>query len=320
MTDLPPPGEGVRLGWDAVPAAVRTSIQLRLGAGIVSLENQPGGFSPGVAARVTLADGRLVFLKVGGPVPNPELPAIYRRERLINEAMPIHAPVPRLLWSDEPDEWVVMAFECLEGRQPNVPWVPAELETVAAAIQRLSTELTPCPIRPPTIPVAPEVFRTAMCSWSALQGQVAAGEVAVDSWIRRHFPDLIALDREAVTAVAGDTLVNLDLRADNILIGADEVWFVDWPQACQGAQWLDIVLMAPSVAMQSGPEPEDLIARHPAARAADRHAITAVVAAMAGYFTHRSLQPPPPGLPTVRAFQSAQAVVARRWLAQRLAG
>jgi Ser/Thr protein kinase RdoA (MazF antagonist) len=35
----------------------------------------------------------------------------------------------------------------------------------------------------------------------------------------------------------------------------------------------------------------------------------------ADYFTERSLQPPPPGLPTVRQFQAAQGEVTRRWLA-----
>ena len=42
-----------------------------------------------------------------------------------------------------------------------------------------------------------------------------------------------------------------------------------------------------------------------------------VFAALAGYFTHRALQPPPPGLPTLRAFQAAQGEVARQWLAHR---
>jgi hypothetical protein len=42
------------------------------------------------------------------------------------------------------------------------------------------------------------------------------------------------------------------------------------------------------------------------------------VCALAGYFTERSLRAPPPGLPTVRAFQAAQGEVTRRWLAQLL--
>src|SRR5205085_5074540 len=94
-------------------------------------------------------------------------------------------------------------------------------------------------------------------------------------------------------------------------------FMVDWPQACIGAAWVDLVGFAPSVHMQGGPFPEALISRHPAARAADPHALTAAIAALAGYFTHRALLPPPPGLPTLRAFQAAQGEVARQWLAHR---
>jgi hypothetical protein len=33
---------------------------------------------------------------------------------------------------------------------------------------------------------------------------------------------------------------------------------VDWPHACRGAAFVDVVLLAPSVAMQGGPQPADL--------------------------------------------------------------
>lgn len=39
------------------------------------------------------------------------------------------------------------------------------------------------------------------------------------------------------------------------------------------------------------------------------------ICALAGYLTERSLRAAPPGLPTVRRFQAAQAEVSRRWLA-----
>jgi hypothetical protein len=45
--------------------------------------------------------------------------------------------------------------------------------------------------------------------------------------------------------------------------------------------------------------------------------VNCALASLAGYFTRHSLLPPPPGLPTLRAFQAAQGTVARRWLAQR---
>jgi cysteine desulfurase/selenocysteine lyase len=49
-----------------------------------------------------------------------------------------------------------------------------------------------------------------------------------------------------------------------------------------------------------------------------RAAVTAYLAALTGYFVHESLQPPPPGIPHVRAFQRAQGEVCIAWLRERL--
>jgi hypothetical protein len=92
---------------------------------------------------------------------------------------------------------------------------------------------------------------------------------------------------------------------------------VDWPWACRVAAFTDLVLFAPSVALQGGPPPADLIASSRCS-AASPHAVTALVCALAGYLTERSLQPLPPGLPTIRAFQAAQAAITRGWLTERL--
>ena len=68
--------------------------------------------------------------------------------------------------------------------------------------------------------------------------------------------------------------------------------------------------------MQGGPEPDALMARLTGARRPDDAALVAVVAAIAGFFTLQAVAPPPPGLPTLRAFQAAQGAVARAWLAR----
>ena len=111
--------------------------------------------------------------------------------------------------------------------------------------------------------------------------------------------------------------MHFDLRADNLLLTDDGVRVVDWPHARIGQAWVDLVWFAPSVAMQGGPPPPELLDRYAPARDADPDAIDAAIAAVAGYFTIDALRPPPPGLPTLRAFQAAQAVEARRWLADR---
>jgi hypothetical protein len=74
--------------------------------------------------------------------------------------------------------------------------------------------------------------------------------------------------------------------------------------------------MAPSVAMQGGPQPEEFLRRFDLSLVS-RRAIEAVICTLAGYFVVRALEPPPPGLPTVRAFQAAQGRAAVRWLRER---
>jgi hypothetical protein len=75
--------------------------------------------------------------------------------------------------------------------------------------------------------------------------------------------------------------------------------------------------MAPSVTMQGGPDPNSFLARFDVA-GVPKNSIDAVLCSLAGYFVVRALEPPPPGIPTVRAFQAAQGEVAVAWLRERL--
>src|SRR5260370_34580405 len=168
----PPPAAGVRLDWAEVPPSVRRAIEQWLGSTIVSVTNQHGGFSPGVAARIEAANGRRVFIKVGGPRPNPDVPSIYRREVGIAAALPADAPVPRLLWSYDEGGWVAMIFEYIDGREPIQPWGGDELDRVTDALVALSTTLTPSALPAATIDTAGEVVSTDLCGWRRLrQGQ-----------------------------------------------------------------------------------------------------------------------------------------------------
>jgi aminoglycoside phosphotransferase (APT) family kinase protein len=314
MSAQPPPAHGVRLQWSDLPARIRAVIEERLGGAVVSAVSQRSGFSPGMAARLQTAAGRRAFVKAVAPELNPDSPDIYRREARVAASLPASAPVPRLLWTHDEGVggWVVLAFEDVEGWNPAQPWRPAELDRVIDALVALAASLTPSPI---AVGSASEVFERQVCGWQDLRQTLPAG---LDDWSRRHLDSLAALEAQAPAAVAGETLLHLDIRADNLLLTDKRVLLVDWPAAATGAAWVDLVGFAPSVTMQGGPPPEELLARHPAARAADPAAIDAAVAALAGYFTQRALQPPPPGLPTLRPFQAAQGVVAREWLARRL--
>jgi aminoglycoside phosphotransferase (APT) family kinase protein len=308
-----PPATGARPDWSELSPHVKAVIEDRLGAPIVSAETQPGGFSPGIAVRANTADGRRVFVKAVGPEPNPESPRFHRNELRIVSAMPHGVAVPRLLWSLDEGEggWVVLVFEDVEGRQPSLPWRADELERVIQGVAALAEALTPSPV---AADPAGKMLATSINSWHLLRDDPRDG---LDDWSARHLDRLVALEEQAAEAVEGETLVHLDIRADNLLLTEDRVYLVDWPHAHVGAAWLDAIGFAPSVAMQGGPEPEELLGRWPGAEEADDEAVTAAVASVAGFFTQRVLLPPPPGLPTLRSFQAAQGDVARAWLARR---
>lgn len=298
---------GNRLTWAEVPAAVRAAVEDGLGARVTGTASASGGFSPGLASRLDLADGRRVFAKAVGLAANPHSPAMHRREAAVAPLV----PGPRLLWSYDDGDWVAVVFEEVAGRTPAVPWVAEEWERVHAAVVELAR-----------VP-APPGFRvmgadpTAFSGWRRLAEQPLPG---VDPWAPARLDELAGWEEQWPAAVAGTSLVHGDLRADNALLTPSGVVFVDWPHAVAGAPWVDLVCLLPSVAMQGGPEPWEVWRTSPLARDADPDAVTAVVAAVAGYFVHASLLPPPPGLPSVRAFQAAQGGPALRWLRQRLEG
>lgn len=308
---------GNRLLWTDLPDTVRSQAQDMLGSTVEKAVSQPGGFSPGLASRLLLANGQRVFVKAVSGAVNPQSPAMHRREAQISAVLPPEAPTPRLLWSFEDDPWVVLAYEDIDGWNPAIPWKHDELDRVLAAIDELARQLTPSPIEAPPIG---ELLADDLTGWRELAAKDTNGLADVDEWAHRNLARLADIESGWTDASAGTTLLHGDLRADNIVLTSDGgVYFVDWPHACTGASWVDLLCMLPSVAMQGGPTPEDVVDTHPVFAKADPAAVTAVLTALTGYFVARSLRPPPPGLPTVRAFQRSQGVVGLRWLRHRLA-
>lgn len=319
MTATAPPARGVRHPWSALPAAVRAAVEDILGAPVTEARTQNGGFSPGVAARVRLANGGRAFVKAVSAEVNPDSPGMHRAEAHVTASLPAGAPVPRLLGSYDDGTCVALVLEDIDGRQPRVPWDHEELDRVLTAVGDLSRVLTPAP--PDVIP-AVRGKSSMFDGWRTLHA--AGGDARLDPWAAGHLAALAELEARWSEAAAGDTLAHSDLRADNILLTEDRAVFVDWPHAVRAAPWFDLLVMLPCVAAQGhasggrGPDPEALFTAHPLGRHADPDAVTAVLAAVAGYFAEHALRPAPPGLPTLRAFQAAQGTAALTWLRQRL--
>jgi aminoglycoside phosphotransferase (APT) family kinase protein len=312
-----PPAEGVRVAWQDVPQPVRQAVEHVCGAPVIEARTQPGGFSPGVAARVRCADGTRRFVKAASAEVNPDTLTLHRQEaRVLAGLDPLIAtgrlPVPRLRGTAELGPWFALIIDDVAGQQPALPWRSGQLDQVLATLDRLAGMLTSAPV-PVPVPGIAEYLGADFTGWRTLAN--APDDDRIDPWSRARLAELAALEETWTVHAAGGALLHGDIRADNLLIAANGVMVVDWPNACLGAPFLDLVFFAPSVAMQGGPEPAELLARSRVGRAVPPDALAAVACAVAGYFTERSLRPPPPGLPTVRRFQAAQGEVARRWLA-----
>jgi hypothetical protein len=302
-----------RLRWEELPDHVQENIESTLGTRVIAATSGSGGYSPSFASGCELADGRRVFIKAVSPAQNPESPDMLRREIDVTRRLPASVPAPRLLHSMDDGTWVIGVFEYVDGRPPHNPWDLDELDLVVDAVDQLaSTTTTP----------AIAELDTAEVRLASTFGrcELLATELPsdLDPWFRAHLPELAALESGWRGAVRGDALVHLDVRSDNVLLTDAGAVLVDWPHACIGAPGLDLLLMLPSVALEGGGEPHEVMTRTSGLASWDPGPIDAVVAGLTGYFLHQSRMPDPPGLPTVRAFQRAQGEVTLRWLRTRL--
>ncbi len=293
---------GVRIGWAQLPPRVRRAVEEILGGAVVDAVSQVGGFSPGSADRVRTAGGARAFVKAVSSAQNEYSPGMHRQEALISAALPVEAPTPRLLGSYDDGDWVALVLEDVAGRHPVTPWDTTELAHVRVALRDLATTLTPAPV---AVPATADLLAEDFAGWHRLRDDPHPG---LDPWAREHLDELCALAERGLRALAGNTLAHTDIRADNLLIGPQgTVTVVDWPWASRGPAWLDTLQLLINVRLYGGHADLDSIE-------AGQDDLVATLAGFGAYFTDIARRPPPPGLPTVRAFQQAQSDVVLAWL------
>jgi hypothetical protein len=311
---------GQRLGWSDLPRGVRNRISALAGARVTAESSATTGFSPGFAAILELTDGRGIFVKAVSPEQNPGSPDLARAEIRVAAALPPQVPAPRLLWSHDDGEWVILGFAVAHGRPPEMPWRPEDLQLVLDALIPLA-EAEPRPGH--SLPRTPEKLADDFTGWRTLQERPAA-ELAsiaeksgdIGAWALARLDQLVLWEQDSLRVCAGNALVHGDLRADNVMIDSDRrtVTLIDWPHASIGAPWLDLAFMLPSVAMQGGGDPQTLFWGHPVSGGVSPEDLRAGLTGLAGHLTAGSVLPAPVGIPNLRRFQRAQAAAALEWL------
>lgn len=300
-----------RITWADLPARVRAWAEAELGAPVVRVSHATGGYSPGTTDALFCADGSAGFLKAVHPRINPHSPALLRAERHVTAQLPPDAPVAHLIGAlDDPDGWVALLLEYVEGGQPPLPWTDDAIAVALHDLTAFSTSVTPNPVKGLT--TASAELEHLVGHWPEL-----GALDDLDPWLAARIGPLHEVAQLALSRTDGDTLTHLDLRADNLLLRPDgSLVVVDWPWAVRGASFVDPALLLIEFISSSAPDvdADHWIDHIATAHAVDPGTLTGLLIGVLSYLESAGRQPDPPGLSTVRAFQRFQADALRDWV------
>ena len=196
----------------------------------------------------------------------------------------------------------LLLLEDLTGADWPPPWTQQRIALVLAALDELHGT------RPPAGLPRLDEMRGAVAGWPAVRDDPAlllATGVCSAEWLDTVLPALVQAAAEA--ELGGDELLHFDVRSDNLAFRGGQAVLVDWNITCAGNGRFDVAFWLPSLRLEGGPQPWEVLP--------DAGALAAVVA---GFFAARAGLPPPPGAPTVRDFQLRQLEVALPWAAREL--
>ncbi|CAB4709757.1 MAG: phosphotransferase [Actinobacteria bacterium] len=297
-----------RLEWPFLPPYLRDVVARQCGSPVVDAVSQTAGFTPGFASVLTCADGSRHFVKAASVKAQRMFAESYREEARKLGSLPAAAPAPRLLWSHDDDEWVVLGIEHVEARAPARPWVQADLDAALAMLVEVSTLFTPAPTE-----LSLDTAATEFAAWPATWQQLRSSRPGLAA----HVDEAAALAARLAEASAGDTLCHTDVRDDNILLTDDgRALLCDWNWPVRGAAWLDalFLLIGPR---GDGLDVSPVIDTHPLFAGVPPDHVDVVLAAATGYFLTSSDLPVPRTSPYVREAQAWQGAVCWDWLAER---
>lgn len=247
--------------------------------------------------RVELDDGRSAFVKVA----LDDLAADWlRREHNVYSS--VAGPfIPSLLgWHD--DGATLIAIEDLSAAHWPPPWPEGGIDAVLGALE--AVHATP----PPSGLEALENMRDLLDGWPRIAADpepFLSVALCSHEWLESALEDLSAAS--ALCELGGDAFLHLDVRSDNLCLRAGEAVLVDWNWASVGNPLIDVVAWLPSLRLEGGPEPWELVP--------DSGGLATL---LAGFFASLAGLTPPATAPKVRDIQRRQAEVALPWAAREL--
>ncbi|MGV9295829.1 phosphotransferase [Amycolatopsis sp. NPDC003676] len=210
--------------------------------------------------------------------------------------------LPELLGWDDDGEFPVLLLQDLSDAHWPPPWDAGMVDAVLAVLEEVAAH----PVFPGLSPVRETGFVQAPWAEVADDPRPLLGlELCSEQWLEKALP--VLLDVAHPDLAAGNALVHLDVRSDNLCFPAGRTVLFDWNLAAVGNPEFDVAFWLPSLRLEGGPRPEEAAAVSPG-----------VAALVAGFFASKAGLPVIPHAPRVRDIQRRQLEVALPWAARAL--
>lgn len=260
-----------RTAWTELPSAAREAVEKHAGP-VERAETAGSGVMSQLACALRTVDGR-VFLK--GTRLDDETAWMYDYEARVTRCAP---RAPRVLWQVEAGGWLLIGYEFLEGRHPDLAPGSGDLVALVEMLTTMSTAPWPTEVRKKPLHVR----------WAGF------------------YPEDCAHHLE------GAALAHTDVSPLNMLATADGIRLLDWALACPAPDWADTAFaVVRLVHAGHSPEQAEQVAREvPAYRAAAPAAVNTFAHALHAIWASRERADPLP-------HRAALTAASRSWAAHR---
>jgi hypothetical protein len=257
------------------------------------------GYTPAQRWVIQFSDGSSAFAKIGTtPLTANWLRAEYKWYSALSGNF-----LPKVYGFEDDPEQPILLLEDLSRAYWPPPWRPGDIELLQKTLHQIaSTRPLPAGI------TSLQEIRGFLRGWDKIaldpEAFLSLG-FCTKAWLDHALPILREAENKA--QVDGNDLLHSDVRSDNLCILGGRMVFVDWNNPLRGNALFDLAAIAPSLRLEGGPLPEELLPNQPY-----------LAAAVCGYFAANAGLPIIPNAPKVRWIQLRQLRMALPWTVRAL--
>ena len=195
----------------------------------------------------------------------------------------------------------MLLLEDLSAAHWPPPWRPDDVRRLLAALRVMAST----PVTSGSVPEL-ERDRGRFAGWLNVERDPApflSLGLCTEAWLAQALPNLLVA--QDLAWLGGSELVHGDLRSDNLCFLGERVVLVDWNAVRRGNAQFDLASLAPSLRLEGGPVPDELLPGE-----------GPLAALQSGYFAANAGLRPVVDAPLVRHIQLRQLRVALPWAAR----